>query len=113
MVDRDEEFNTRLGSYRGWRMAIERVKPISRTPARLNLTKMVLAANCKNTEDVVDYLTKRFFTTPVDQDTKKLIADFLGKQLGTNNIKEAETFSEEAMRETFHLLLSLPEYQLG
>jgi acyl carrier protein len=74
---------------------------------------MVLAANCKNTEDVVDYLTKRFFTTPVDQDTKKLIADFLGKQLGTNNIKEAETFSEEAMRETFHLLLSLPEYQLG
>jgi uncharacterized protein (DUF1800 family) len=113
MVDRDEEFNTRLGSYRGWRMAIERVKPISRTPARLNLTKMVLAANCRNTEDVVDYLTKRFFTIPVDQDTKKLIADFLGKQLGTNNIKEAETFSEEAMRETFHLLLSLPEYQLG
>ena len=113
MVDRDEEFNTRLGSYRGWRMAIERVKPISRTPARLNLTKMILAAKCTNTEEVVDYLSKRFFTISIDQDTKKLIADFLEKQLGTNNIIDAQTFSEEAVRETFHLLLSLPEYQLG
>ena len=113
MVDRDEEFNTRLGSYRGWRMAIEKVKPINRAPARLNLTKMVLDAKCNTSREVVDYLIKRFFTIPIDQETKKLIADFLTDQLGTNDIKEAQTFSEEAMRETFHLLLSLPEYQLG
>jgi len=113
MVDRDEEFNTRLGSYRGWRMAIEKVKPIIRTSAQLNLTQMVLAAKCKTSEDAIDYLIKRFFAVPIDQDTKKLIANFLTDQLGTNDIKEASTFSEEALRETFHLLLSLPEYQLG
>ncbi|MFX5374024.1 hypothetical protein ABTD20_18715, partial [Acinetobacter baumannii] len=32
--DRDEDFNTRYGSYRGWQMAVERVKPIPRTVAR-------------------------------------------------------------------------------
>ena len=29
-ADRDEDFNTRLGSMRGWQMALERVKPIDR-----------------------------------------------------------------------------------
>jgi len=74
---------------------------------------MVLAAKCTSAEEVVDYLTRRFFTISIDQDTKKLIADFLEQQLGTNSIIDARTFSEEAVRETFHLLLSLPEYQLG
>ncbi|MDA0238186.1 MAG: DUF1800 domain-containing protein, partial [Proteobacteria bacterium] len=113
MVDRDEEFNTRLGSYRGWRNAIEKVKPISRTPARLNLTKLVLDANCQTSEEAINYLIGRFFSVSIDQGTRQQIADFLTQQLGTNNIQEAQTFSEEALRETFHLLLSLPEYQLG
>lgn len=46
-VDRDEDFNTRYASYRGWQMAIERVKPISRVIPRLDLTGMVLGAGCK------------------------------------------------------------------
>ena len=28
LADRDEDFNTRYGSFRGWQMAIQRVKPI-------------------------------------------------------------------------------------
>src|ERR1700733_6594892 len=32
-ADRSEDFNTRYGSYRGWQMAIERVKPIPRDTA--------------------------------------------------------------------------------
>ena len=43
LADRDEEFNTRLASYRGWQMVIERVKPIPRTPARLQLAGLVMA----------------------------------------------------------------------
>ena len=31
MADRDEDFNTRYASYRGWQMAVEKVKPIPRT----------------------------------------------------------------------------------
>ena len=36
-ADRDEDFNTRYGSFRGSQMAIERVKPIPRDTAQVNL----------------------------------------------------------------------------
>ena len=48
-ADRDEDFNTRYGSYRGWQMAVERVKPITRTAARLDLTRMVTRQGCATT----------------------------------------------------------------
>ena len=35
MADRDEAFNTRLGSMQGWQMAIQRVKPIERSAFRV------------------------------------------------------------------------------
>jgi hypothetical protein len=44
--DRDEDFNTRLASYHAWRKAIEKVKPIPRVYAQLNLTSMVQQAGC-------------------------------------------------------------------
>src|SRR5206468_6244639 len=43
-ADRDEDFNTRYGSFRGWQMAIEKVKPIPRHAASIDLSKMVLDA---------------------------------------------------------------------
>ena len=43
-ADRDEDFNTRYGSFRGSQMAIERVKPIPRDTAQINLSRMVLNA---------------------------------------------------------------------
>ena len=33
MADRDEDFNTRYASYRGWQMATEKVKPIPESSA--------------------------------------------------------------------------------
>jgi hypothetical protein len=46
-ADRDEDFNTRLASYHAWRKAIEKVKPIPRTTAQLDLSAMVRTAGCK------------------------------------------------------------------
>src|SRR5207247_1892354 len=40
LADRDEDFNTRYGSFRGWQMAIERVKAMPRTTANIDLTRM-------------------------------------------------------------------------
>src|SRR5262249_33910100 len=54
-ADRDEDFNTRYGSFRGWQMAIDRVKAIPRDTARVNLAKMVTDAKLANTTQVVDY----------------------------------------------------------
>jgi hypothetical protein len=113
MADRDEAFNTRLGSYRGWRMAIEKVKPISRATAQLDLTAMVRGAGCENAQQAVDYLSGRFLSVSLDTRTRKRLAAFLGSELGTDDLSEAGTYLEEPLRATLHLILSLPDYQLG
>ena len=41
------------------------------------------------------------------------LAEFLAIELGTNDIRAAHTFLEEPLRTLLHLMLSLPEYQLG
>lgn len=112
-VDRDEDFNTRYASYRGWQMAIERVKPIARTIPRLDLTRMVLAAGCRTPLAAVRYLEGRFLSVPLDDSARRALADFLGRELGTADLRAAESFAEEGLRLTLHLLLSRPEYQLG
>jgi hypothetical protein len=70
-ADRDEDFNTRLASYHAWRKAIEKVKPIARTTAQLNVSGMVRAAGCKTTQEAVDHLLLRFLTTPVSPELRK------------------------------------------
>lgn len=113
MADRDEDFNTRLGSYRGWRMAIEKVKPIPRTTAQLDLTGMIRSAGCENTEQAVEYLLNRFLSVPVDANTHTALSSYLEKELGSSDLAQADSYLEESLRATLHLILSLPDYQLG
>jgi len=113
MADRDEAFNTRLGSYRGWQMAIERVKPIVRRIARLDLTKMVMDAHLTTPDAVVDYFAGRFLSVPLDEVTHGRLAEFLEHELGTGDIPSAATYMEDPLRLLLHVILSRPEYQLG
>lgn len=113
MVDRDEMFNTRFGSYRGWQMAIERVKPIERDIAQINLTEMIMTARLVSTDAVVDYLVRRFLSVPLDELTQSRLAKFLEEQLGTTDIMAASTYLEDPLRLLLHVILSRPEYQLG
>jgi uncharacterized protein (DUF1800 family) len=112
-ADRDEEFNTRLASYRGWQTALQKVKPIPRATAQLDLSAMVLDAGCKSAREAVDYLLARYVSVPVDANTHERIAEFLENELGTSDLAVAASFLEEPLRSTLHVILSLPEYQLG
>ncbi len=113
MADRDEDFNTRYASYRGWQMAVEKVKPIPRTYARLDLTGMVEQQGFTNTTQVVDYFTARFLRVPIDAKRKQELVKFLDQELGTSDIGRSETYLEEPLRMLVHLIMSMPEYQLG
>jgi hypothetical protein len=113
LADRDEDFNTRYGSFRGWQMAIERVKPIPRHTARFNLSQMVLEQDLKDTSEVVDYFITRFMRVAPDGDSRRMLVEFLNSELGTSDIDEAKTYMEDALRMMLHILLSQPEYQLG
>ena len=112
-ADRDEDFNTRYGSFRGWQMAIERVKPIPRDTANINLSRMVLDQHLSNTTQVVDYMIHRFMRVAPGEDARQKMITFLDKELGTSDISVARTYLEDPLRMVLHLIMSQPEYQLG
>lgn len=112
-ADRDEEFNTRYGSFRGSQMAIERVKAIPRDTAQVSLTRMVLAENPQNTTPVVDFLIHRFMRVPPGEEARRKLIAFLNKELGTADISVAQSYLEDPLRLLLHLIMSQPEYQLG
>lgn len=113
MADRDEDFNTRYASFRGWQMATEKVKPIVRRTAQVDLTGMVKAQKLATTTQVVDYLLARFLRTTADSADRTRLIEFLNSELGTDKVSDAESYLEEPLRLLLHLIMSLPEYQLG
>jgi hypothetical protein len=112
-ADRDEDFNTRYGSFRGWQMAIERVKPIPRHAATVNLTRMVVDAGAKNTTEVVDYFIRRFMRVPPAVEKRQSMISLLNKELGTADVGAAKTYMEDSLRLLLHLIMSEPEFQLN
>jgi len=111
-ADRDEDFNTRYGSFRGSQMAIQRVKPIPRDTAQINLTQMVLDQHLANSSQTVDYLIHRFMTVPPSAEARQKLIVFLTNDLGTDDISAAKTYMEDSLRLVLHLIMSQPEYQL-
>ena len=111
--DRDEDFNTRLASYHAWRKAIEKVKPIERATAQLNVSAMLRAAKCRTTDDAVAHLAQRFLSVKLNADVQQRIANMLAQDLGTRQLSEADSYMEDALRNALHVILSLPVYQLG
>ena len=113
MADRDEDFNTRYASFRGWQLATEKVKPIPRRPAKLDLSGLVRVQKLVNTAQVVDYLLERFIPVAVESADRARLIDFLKGELGTDDVVQAQSYLEEPLRLLLHLIMSLPEYQLG
>jgi hypothetical protein len=111
--DRDEDFNTRLASYHAWRKAIEKVKPIERATAQLQVSQLLRQAKCKTTDDAVAHLAQRFLSVKLPSTVQTQIADMLSQDLGTRNLQEADSYMEDALRNALHVILSLPVYQLG
>ncbi len=111
--DREEDFNTGLASYVAWRKAIEKVKPINRSTAQVDLSKIVRKAKCKTSAEAVEHLLTRFLSVPISVDLKNKITQMLTDDLGTEDLAIADTYMEEALRNTLHVILSLPMYQLS
>jgi uncharacterized protein (DUF1800 family) len=111
-ADRDEDYNTRYASYRGYVMAFERTRPIPRQPADLDLAAMIAAAHAGTVEAVVDHFVHRFLSVPLARQDRAVLTDFLRGKLGGSMVQPGVTL-EPALRELLNLVLSTPEYQLG
>ena len=112
MVDRDEDYNTRYGGFKGNLMAYERTKLIPRSPAALNLTAMVGAAGADSVDKVVDHFIYRFLSVRLPEKERGLLVAFLRDKLGASSIRPGDKL-EDSLRELLYLVLSTPEYQLG
>jgi hypothetical protein len=112
MVDRDEDYNTRYGGYKGNLLAFERTKLIPRRPANLNLAAMVAAAGADTADKIVDHFLHRFLSVALGQRERRLLVDFARGKLGSSAVRPSETL-EESLRELLYLVLSTPEYQVG
>ena len=113
MADRDEDFNTRYGSYRGWQKAISKVKPIPRAIGAIDLRAMVYDAGATSPATAVDHLLSRFLRVPAGEEFRGKLIHFLTDNLGTDNLRDAHTYLEDSLRRVLHLILSTPAYQLG
>jgi uncharacterized protein DUF1800 len=112
MVDRDEDYNTRYGGYKGNLLAYERTKLIPRASAKVDLTAMITAARADTVEKVVDHFVARFLSVTLPPDERTLLVGFLRDRLGSSNIRPGGKL-EESLRELLYLVLSTPEYQVG
>jgi len=113
MADRDEDFNTRYGSYKGWQMAIQRVKPIPRHTASVDLSALVRDAGLTTAGEVVDFFLERLLSAQADPGLRDDLVAFLTAELGTAEIARADSYMEEPLRLLVHLVMSTPEYQLS
>jgi hypothetical protein len=112
MVERDEDYNTRYGGYKGYLMAFERVRLIPRRTASLDLATMIAAAGATTPEQVVDHFVHRFLRVTLADKDRGAIVEFLRTKLAGRALTPgAET--ETLLREVLYLVLSTPEYQLG
>lgn len=113
LADRDEAFNTRLGSMRGWQMALERVTPIPRHTARVDLAGGLTAAGITTAQQAIEYWHSQYFSVALEPAVIAQLVEYLVGELGTADLVDAASYAEEALRKTLHQMLSLPEYQLG
>ena len=112
-ADRDEEFNTRLGTMRGWQMALERVKPIDRSVTPLDFSSYMKRNKAISVDDAVGVFERDFFTIALSADTRQNLAEHLKNLLGSDKLDYRAKHLEDPLRELFHKMLSLPEYQMG
>ena len=114
LLSEHEEFNTHYASLKGWDEAVRRVKPTPRGAAQFSLTTIVLERR-RTFERGCGRLPR--CALPVGP-ARSRGADpppspSLKAELGTSDLDRAKTYLEEPLRETAHLIMSTPEYQLA
>src|SRR4030095_6655412 len=82
MADRDEDYNTRYASYRGYLMAFERTKPIPRRVAAIDLTKLMADAHATTVDQAVDVCLRRFLSLSLGEKDRAVLVGFLRDTLG-------------------------------
>jgi hypothetical protein len=69
--------------------------------------------NVNTVVEAVNALERDFFSLRLGKEQRNKLVDYLTTLLGSNKLNYGANNSESALREFFHKMLSLPEYQMG
>jgi hypothetical protein len=109
----DQSYNIFRGVYNGAIMTLKKVKHDPPAPAKVDVVGMVRTAGLKDTGAVVDYLGHRFLSVPLAVSDRARLVQYLNDRIGGKTVDLNRAGLETDLRETLHLILSMPEYQLA
>ncbi len=112
-LDKSPDYSLRDGLLWGLAKAFAKVKRIEHLPAEIDLKAMTQQAGVHTAEEAVDYFIRRFLRLPLDEADREHLIGFLRRQAGGGRLDYSRPELEKALRETLHLILSTPEYQLS
>ena len=93
-------------------MAFEKLHPIPRRVAELDMVTLLADAGAERVEDVVDHLIRRFLRISPSASDRMVLVEFLREELGANEVSPTPQ-TEASLRALLYLILSTPEYQLA
>ena len=112
-ISRTPDYNLAIGLRNGYQAALERVKPIPRATAGIDLVSILKGEKVKTVEAAVDHLARRLLRTPIHENDRRALVGFLNQQVGGDKINYSHPGLEESLRRLVHFIMSMPEYQLS
>jgi hypothetical protein len=109
----DQTYNIFRGVYNGAVLSLKKIKRDLPVSAKVELVAMVRASGAKDSGAAVDHLARRFLSTPLAVTDRARLVEYLNGRLGQKTIDFDRAGLEADLRETLHLILSMPEYQLA
>ncbi len=91
-------------------MALQGVRANKPKAAR---SRAANATYFSTTSQAVDYFLGRFLLVQPGPGARAKLIAFLDEDLGTSDVRAADTYMEDSLRMLAHLIMSLPEYQLA
>ena len=108
---RDYDLVAGVGTAAG--LSYSRIKPIPKTPAKLNLIEMARSAGVETADDAVDYFIHRFLRVKLEESDRQLIIAYMIQLSGGEKIDYDSPEAEGDLRELLHTIMSTPEFQLS
>lgn len=112
-ISRTPDYNLAIGIRNGYQKAIERVTPIPRAAATIDLVSMLKRERVKTADAAVDHFSRRLLLIPIRDKDRQALIRFLKQQVGSPNISYGRPGLEVSLRQLVHLIMSMPEYQLN
>ena len=113
MINETPQYDLPYGVFNGKSKAFERVKAPNQAPAQFSLSSMLRAEGIATVGEAVAYLEKRFLRLPLSKAVRDAIRTTIESNYGGAAIDFDSPATERALRETLHLIMSSPEFQLS